>query len=203
MWAALGQSSRWTQGLEKRGAKDRWLGRPTSWPGLASRGSDLDKHWCHPRCVLLQRAIGVLPNRAYSTEIADLFANSVPSLAEMLAEPGRLRAKLGPNCSTNTSAKACLESANLGPNSATCCPEATKVGPSSTNLGQSDSLNPSLERDGPPGVPKVSRAGPDSDLLPSVHTCFNHLLLPAYKTKEKLDERLHTAIQHSTGFGLM
>jgi len=49
----------------------------------------------------------------------------------------------------------------------------------------------------------VSRGGPDSDLLPSVHTCFNHLLLPDYGSKEKLEKLLRLAIQHSTGFGLM
>lgn len=49
----------------------------------------------------------------------------------------------------------------------------------------------------------ISRAGPDTDGLPTVHTCFNHLLLPAYATKEKLEQRLRLAIQHSTGFGLM
>jgi len=49
----------------------------------------------------------------------------------------------------------------------------------------------------------VSRAGPDSDMLPWVHTCFNHLLLPSYNSKEKLEQRLRLAIQHSTGFGLM
>lgn len=49
----------------------------------------------------------------------------------------------------------------------------------------------------------VSRAGPDSDLLPSVHTCFNHLLIPEYSSKDKLEQRLRLAIQHSTGFGLM
>mmetsp|Transcript_58280 Transcript_58280/g.162465 ORF Transcript_58280/g.162465 Transcript_58280/m.162465 type:complete len:772 (+) Transcript_58280:105-2420(+) len=49
----------------------------------------------------------------------------------------------------------------------------------------------------------VSRAGPDSDMLPWVHTCFNHFLLPDYSSKEKLEQRLRLAIQHSTGFGLM
>jgi len=49
----------------------------------------------------------------------------------------------------------------------------------------------------------ISRAGPDSDMLPWVHTCFNHLLLPDYGSKEKLEQRLRLAIQHSTGFGLM
>eukprot|EP00930_Biecheleria_cincta_P022882 TRINITY_DN16619_c0_g3_i1.p1 TRINITY_DN16619_c0_g3~~TRINITY_DN16619_c0_g3_i1.p1 ORF type:complete len:784 (+),score=151.60 TRINITY_DN16619_c0_g3_i1:51-2354(+) len=49
----------------------------------------------------------------------------------------------------------------------------------------------------------ISRAGPDTDGLPTVHTCFNHLLLPEYATKEKLEQRLCLAIQHCTGFGLM
>mmetsp|Transcript_22197 Transcript_22197/g.39990 ORF Transcript_22197/g.39990 Transcript_22197/m.39990 type:complete len:758 (+) Transcript_22197:41-2314(+) len=49
----------------------------------------------------------------------------------------------------------------------------------------------------------LSRAGPDSDILPTVHTCFNHLLIPDYSSKEKLEKRLRLAIQHSTGFGLM
>ena len=31
----------------------------------------------------------------------------------------------------------------------------------------------------PPFV--ISRNGPSSDRLPTAHTCFNHLLLPAYK----------------------
>jgi len=48
----------------------------------------------------------------------------------------------------------------------------------------------------------VSRAGPDSDVLPTVHTCFNHLLLPDYKSKDKLESRLRLAIQHCHGFGL-
>ena len=49
----------------------------------------------------------------------------------------------------------------------------------------------------------VSRFGPDSDKLPCAHTCFNHLLLPEYSSKEKLKERLLLAIQNSEGFGLM
>eukprot|EP00474_Spongospora_subterranea_P008715 CRZ09173.1 hypothetical protein [Spongospora subterranea] len=49
----------------------------------------------------------------------------------------------------------------------------------------------------------IARNGPDSDRLPTSHTCFNHLLLPEYSTLEKLRERLITAIQNSEGFGLM
>jgi ubiquitin-protein ligase E3 A len=49
----------------------------------------------------------------------------------------------------------------------------------------------------------ISRFGPDSDKLPCAHTCFNHLLLPDYKNKEKLRERLIIAIENAEGFGLM
>lgn len=49
----------------------------------------------------------------------------------------------------------------------------------------------------------VSRAGPDSSILPTVHTCFNHILVPEYSSKEKLERSIRLAIQHSTGFGLM
>jgi hypothetical protein len=45
--------------------------------------------------------------------------------------------------------------------------------------------------------------GGDSDRLPTAHTCFNHLLLPAYTSKEKLQERLRTALEHAEGFGLL
>ncbi|CAI7797610.1 unnamed protein product, partial [Closterium sp. NIES-54] len=44
---------------------------------------------------------------------------------------------------------------------------------------------------------------PDSDRLPTAHTCFNHLLLPEYSNLEKLQTRLLTAINNSQGFGLM
>mmetsp|Transcript_30460 Transcript_30460/g.97200 ORF Transcript_30460/g.97200 Transcript_30460/m.97200 type:complete len:80 (+) Transcript_30460:111-350(+) len=49
---------------------------------------------------------------------------------------------------------------------------------------------------------KIQRAGPDSDNLPTSHTCFNTLLLPEYDGMAKLHERLHTAVRNSTGFGL-
>jgi len=32
----------------------------------------------------------------------------------------------------------------------------------------------------------IGREGPDSDNLPTSHTCFNHLLIPEYSSKEKL-----------------
>jgi len=49
----------------------------------------------------------------------------------------------------------------------------------------------------------IARNGPDSDKLPTAHTCFNHLLLPEYASKDKLRRLLYLAIQNSTGFGLM
>ncbi|CAL1263837.1 unnamed protein product [Larinioides sclopetarius] len=49
----------------------------------------------------------------------------------------------------------------------------------------------------------IARHGPDSDRLPTAHTCFNVLLLPEYSSKEKLEERLLKAINYSKGFGML
>ncbi|XP_035901101.1 ubiquitin-protein ligase E3A [Anopheles stephensi] len=49
----------------------------------------------------------------------------------------------------------------------------------------------------------IARNGPDSDRLPTSHTCFNVLLLPEYSSKEKLEERLLKAINYSKGFGML
>jgi ubiquitin-protein ligase E3 A len=49
----------------------------------------------------------------------------------------------------------------------------------------------------------IGRHGEDSDRLPSAHTCFNHLLIPEYSTKEKLKQKLLLAITNAEGFGLM
>ncbi len=49
----------------------------------------------------------------------------------------------------------------------------------------------------------ITRHGTESDRLPSAHTCFNHLLLPEYETKEKLQERLLAAINNAEGFGML
>ncbi|XP_066998612.1 ubiquitin-protein ligase E3A [Anabrus simplex] len=49
----------------------------------------------------------------------------------------------------------------------------------------------------------IARNGPDSDRLPTAHTCFNVLLLPEYETKEKLNDRLMKAINYSKGFGML
>ncbi|ORX50733.1 HECT-domain-containing protein [Piromyces finnis] len=43
----------------------------------------------------------------------------------------------------------------------------------------------------------IARNGPDSDRLPSAHTCFSVLLLNDYATREKLKERLLTALKNA------
>uniref|UniRef100_A0A383WLR6 HECT-type E3 ubiquitin transferase n=1 Tax=Tetradesmus obliquus TaxID=3088 RepID=A0A383WLR6_TETOB len=48
----------------------------------------------------------------------------------------------------------------------------------------------------------LQRAGPDSEKLPTAHTCFNTLLLPEYSSRAKLQRKLMTAIQNAQGFGL-
>ena len=50
---------------------------------------------------------------------------------------------------------------------------------------------------------KISRAGPDSERLPSAHTCYNHLLLPDYQNYEKMRTKLLKAIENFQGFGLL
>ncbi len=47
------------------------------------------------------------------------------------------------------------------------------------------------------------RMGGDPDRLPTAHTCFNHLLLPSYSSRDVLRQRLEMALEHSEGFGLM
>eukprot|EP01083_Nonionella_stella_P143395 445624_1 len=49
----------------------------------------------------------------------------------------------------------------------------------------------------------ISKSGDDSVRLPTAHTCFNHLLLPDYKSKTILLERLTLAIENAEGFGLL
>lgn len=49
---------------------------------------------------------------------------------------------------------------------------------------------------------QIHRVAGDSERLPSAHTCFNQLDLPEYATRDKLRERLLTAIREgSEGFG--
>jgi len=49
----------------------------------------------------------------------------------------------------------------------------------------------------------IAKNGPDSDRLPSAHTCFNVLLLPEYSSKEKMGELLMKAIKECKGFGML
>lgn len=49
----------------------------------------------------------------------------------------------------------------------------------------------------------IAKNGPDSDRLPTSHTCFNVLLLPDYKNLDKLKERLLKSITHAKGFGML
>ncbi|KAJ1822487.1 hypothetical protein LPJ75_000404 [Coemansia sp. RSA 2598] len=49
----------------------------------------------------------------------------------------------------------------------------------------------------------VQRNGPDTDRLPTALTCFGRLLLPAYSTDQKMRSLLLTAIENSSGFGLV
>ena len=48
----------------------------------------------------------------------------------------------------------------------------------------------------------LQRGGPDTDRLPTSHTCYNTLLLPEYSSRAKLRERLLLAIDNAQGFGL-
>ena len=49
----------------------------------------------------------------------------------------------------------------------------------------------------------ISKNGGDSELLPTSHTCFNHLLLPEYASKDKLKRLLELALDNAHGFGLI
>ena len=49
----------------------------------------------------------------------------------------------------------------------------------------------------------ISNGGSDTEQLPSAHTCFNNLILPDYKNKDKLKQKILNAINYSEGFGLI
>lgn len=49
----------------------------------------------------------------------------------------------------------------------------------------------------------LERKEGDSDLLPEAHTCFNHLVIPEYSSKDKLREKLLLAMENSEGFGII
>ena len=46
----------------------------------------------------------------------------------------------------------------------------------------------------------ISNGGTDIKQLPSAHTCFNNLILPDYRDKEKMKKAILTAINYSEGF---
>ncbi|KAG2493890.1 hypothetical protein HYH03_007827 [Edaphochlamys debaryana] len=48
----------------------------------------------------------------------------------------------------------------------------------------------------------LQRSGPDTDRLPTAHTCFNTLMLPEYASRAKLKAKLLLAIDNAQGFGL-
>lgn len=49
----------------------------------------------------------------------------------------------------------------------------------------------------------IMKNGCDTDRLPSAQTCFNTLLLPKYRSKEKMKEKLNKAITMTKGFYLL
>lgn len=49
----------------------------------------------------------------------------------------------------------------------------------------------------------IMKNGCDTDRLPSSQTCFNTLLLPEYSSREKLEKKLHTALELTAGFFLL
>ena len=49
---------------------------------------------------------------------------------------------------------------------------------------------------------KIQRMGPDSNQLPTSHTCFNTLMIPEYSSREKLESRIQLAVSECEGFGL-
>lgn len=49
----------------------------------------------------------------------------------------------------------------------------------------------------------IQRAGPDTENLPTGHTCFHAILLPEYASKQKMEKKIKLALLHGQeGFGL-
>merc|ERR1711964_255181 len=48
----------------------------------------------------------------------------------------------------------------------------------------------------------LGKNGDDPNMLPTAHTCFNHLLLPEYTDESTCGTKLRQAIQNCHGFGL-
>ena len=49
----------------------------------------------------------------------------------------------------------------------------------------------------------IQRHGPDTENVPTSHTCSNILMLPEYSSKDKLRKKLLIALEHNQGFGLI
>jgi ubiquitin-protein ligase E3 A len=49
----------------------------------------------------------------------------------------------------------------------------------------------------------IERMCPDSNNLPTSHTCSDVLLLPDYSSKAKLKSKLELALKYNKGFGLI
>jgi ubiquitin-protein ligase E3 A len=49
----------------------------------------------------------------------------------------------------------------------------------------------------------IQRQSPDTDNLPTAHTCTNVFLLPEYSSKNKLKQKLTLALKNNHGFGLI
>jgi E3 ubiquitin-protein ligase HECTD2 len=49
---------------------------------------------------------------------------------------------------------------------------------------------------------KITCIGEDCERFPQSHTCFNQLCLYRYSSREKLYNKLITAVMESEGFGL-
>lgn len=48
----------------------------------------------------------------------------------------------------------------------------------------------------------LGKNGDDQTMLPTAHTCFNHMMMPVYRSKDALRVKLLLAIENSQGFGL-
>ena len=49
----------------------------------------------------------------------------------------------------------------------------------------------------------IVQDGTDDEKLPTSHTCFNQLLIPAYSSADILRKKLEMAIANSSGFGMV
>ena len=76
------------------------------------------------------------------------------------------------------------------------------------NLSLPKATRPPSSHKPPPPPPTTTtllvspQTGPDSNKLPTSHTCFNTLLLPEYASAGKMADMLKLAVMNSEGFGL-